>query len=80
MPQNAAFHQGLHCLQRLNRSLEKELHFIFILHAFNLWGGWGGRDYILPVTPKYIHWINMDKSVPMSNIWNIRISDGCVYA
>ena len=27
MLQNAAFHQGLHCLLRLNRSSEKEIHY-----------------------------------------------------
>ena len=30
MLHNAAFHQGLHCLQRQNRSSEKEIHYIFL--------------------------------------------------
>ena len=28
-PHKAAFHQGLYCLLRQNRSLEKEIHYCF---------------------------------------------------
>ena len=30
MAQNAAFHQGLHCLLRQNRSLEKEIQIFYL--------------------------------------------------
>ena len=30
MPQNVAFHQGLHCLQRQNQSSEKKNYAIFL--------------------------------------------------
>ena len=31
MPHKAAFHQGLHCLLRQNRSSEKEIHYFWKL-------------------------------------------------
>ena len=43
MPHYAAFHQGLHCLRRQNRSSENVIQ---VQYFWNL----------LPVTPKYILW------------------------
>ena len=31
MPHNAAFHQGLHCLQRQNQSSDEKIHFSKII-------------------------------------------------
>ena len=36
MPHNAAFHQGLHCLLRQNRSSEKEMQYYYALTLENM--------------------------------------------
>ena len=36
MQHNVAFHQGLHCLLRQNRSPEKEIHYFFKIITYVL--------------------------------------------
>ena len=48
MLHNVAFHQGLHCLLRLKRSSEKEIHYFFLNFKLEA------------VTPQYIQWTILD--------------------
>ena len=79
MPQDAAFHMGLHCLLRLNKSSEKEIQYFF----------W--KLIITSVTPQYntmdhlvfIVYSYMENSISLKRVHLISmhtpLSAQCIY-